>query len=139
LEAAANGVLLVDAFATSSVRGGMDIKKIFSPTNLIIAGVFALIMLYVAFDAVKRNYFGAKMGEPCNEASDCNGRSWCMETADKKGRYCTHDCVSQAACPATWTCGDSGFSSQLRFSNGATGVKKPVNVCYKDQAVKMAF
>jgi hypothetical protein len=74
-------------------------KKIFSPTNLIIAGVFALIMLYVAFDAVKRNYLGAKMGEPCKEASDCNGRSWCMETADKTGRYCTHECVSQPPVP----------------------------------------
>ena len=114
-------------------------KKILSPFNLIIAGIVALVMLYLAFDFVKTRYFGAKMGEPCKEASDCNGgRSWCMETADKTGRYCTHECVVQTACPASWTCGDSGYTRQTRYSNGSTGMERPVNVCYKDQNVEMA-
>lgn len=114
-------------------------RRLLTPTNIIIAGLVALTMLYVLVDYVRNEYFGAEVGESCATASDCKGSgTWCLDKADKSGKYCSKQCVADSQCPAKWTCGDSGFTSQIRYKSGATGAKRAVNVCWMDQKVPMS-
>ena len=115
-------------------------NRIFTRTNIIIFGVIVVLpMLYIAYDVIKSSFFGAEIGEACTDGGDCKGSgAWCMKSADGKARYCTHACAADAACPSKWTCGDSGFTSSVKFGSGSSTGKRPVNVCWKDKKVPMS-
>ncbi|MDB4942954.1 MAG: hypothetical protein JWP97_2488 [Labilithrix sp.] len=116
------------------------LKKFLTPTNIIIGGLVLATMLYLAFDFVRTNYFGSEIGEACKTSSDCKGggNTWCLEKADKSGRYCSTACAGNGNCPAKWSCGDSGYTKQMQYKSGATGMKTAVNVCYMDQKIPMS-
>ncbi len=107
-------------------------KELFSKTNIIIFGGAALVMLYIAFVFVKATYFGANLGDACSQATDCKAAvPWCMKEPEGTAKFCSHACVSDAACPAGWTCGDSGYDQVLSKSTGPVGIAHGLNVCWK--------
>jgi len=115
-------------------------NRIFTRTNIIIFGVIVVLpMLYIAYDVVKSSFFGAEIGEACTDGGDCKGAgAWCVKSADNKTHYCTRACAGDSSCPTKWTCGDSGYTTSVKFASGSSTGKRAVNVCWRDKKVPMS-
>lgn len=107
------------------------LKKYMTPTNIGIFGIIVVLpMLYIAYDVVKTSFFGAKIGEACQQSTDCNGAgAWCLPSDDGKPRVCSRTCANDASCPSGWKCGDSGYTRSVKFASGSSTGKVGVNVC----------